>query len=218
LNQTYVCLNLEENEGKAHGVEWGQWVLGADTADGFKIVNQDEKPKIDKTDALILTPVPTKEIEANTIEGSAIYYAQPSSAAGHQAWAIMHKVVRTGKTTLMTKGALRSGREKLWKVTTFREYLVLREIVFPENITDTPETVDFKVDAATNKLVNQFVENLMTSWEDVDTTDTLEDQITAWLEAGESADRPEGERAEVTTGQAGDDLKESIAKAIEASK
>ena len=107
---------------------------------------------------------------------------------------------------------------RLWKVTTFRGYLVLREVVFPNNITDTPESVDFKVDAATNKLVNQFVDNLMTSWEDVDTTDSLEDQITAWLESGESIERPEGERAEVTTGQAGDDLKESIAKAIEASK
>lgn len=216
LNQHYVCLNIDGEE--AHNIEWGQWVLGADTTDGFKLVDQDSKPKVDRTDALVMTPVPTKEIEANTIEGPAIYYCQPSTAAGHQAWAIMHKVVRSGKTTLITKGALRAGREKLWKVTTFRDYLVLREIVFPENITDTPENVDFKVDAATSKLVGQFVDNLMTSWEDVDTTDSMEERITAWLESGETIDRPEGETKEVVTGQAGEDLKASIAKAIEASQ
>ena len=212
LNQQYIC-----TEGDGHPVEYGQWVLGADTAGGFKLVDQDSKPKVDRTDTLTLTPVPAKEIEANTIEGPAIYYCQPSTAAGHQAWAIMHKVVKTGKTALITKGALRAGRERLWRVTTFRGYLVLREIVFPDNITDTPEGVDFKVDAATGKLVATFVENLTTSWEDVDTTDSLEDQITAWLASGESIDRPEGEAKEVTTGQAGDDLKASIEKAIKKS-
>jgi non-homologous end joining protein Ku len=217
LNQHYVCLNLREDEGKSHNVEWGQWVLGADTTDGFKLVEEGTKPKVDRTDALVLTPVPTKEIEANTIEGPAIYYCQPSTAAGHQAWAIMHKVVKSGKTTLITKGALRAGREKLWKITTFRDYLVLREIVFPDNITDTPENVDFKVDAATNKLVTQFVDNLMTSWDDVDTTDDMEERITTWLDSGEIIERPEGEAKEVVTGQAGEDLKASIAKAIEAS-
>ncbi len=215
LNQHYVCLNIDGEE--AHGVEWNTWVLGADTADGFKLVDADTKPKVDKTDALTLTPVPTKEIEANTIEGPAIYYCQPSTAAGHQAWAIIHKVVKTGKTALIAKGALRAGREKLWRVTTFREYLVLREIVFPESITDTPENVDFKVDAPTAKLVTEFVGNLMTSWEDVDTVDNMEDRVTAWLASGESIDRPEGEAKEVTTGQGGEDLKASIAKAIEAS-
>ncbi len=213
LNQHYVCLDGEDS----HNVEWGQWVLGADTADGFKLVTETSKPKVDKTDSLTLTPVPTKEIEANTIEGSAIYYAQPSTAAGHQAWAIIHKVVKTGKTALIAKGALRAGREKLWRITTFRGYLVLREIVFPDNITDTPENVDFKVDAATTKLVSEFVDNLMTSWEDVDTTDSMEERITAWLESGESIERPEGEAKEVTTGQAGDDLKASIEKAIQQS-
>ncbi len=216
LNQHYVCLDYDES-GKSHNIEWGQWVLGADTADGFKLVDQESKPKVDKTDSLTLTPVPAKEIEANTIEGPAIYYCQPSTAAGHQAWAIMHRVVKNGKTALITKGALRAGRERLWRVTTFRGYLVLREIVFPDSITDTPENVDFKVDAPTSKLVNTFVENLTTSWEDVDTTDSLEERITAWLVAGESIDRPEGEAKEVTTGQAGLDLKESIEKAIKES-
>jgi len=215
LNQHYVCLNVEGED--SHGVEWNTWVLGADTADGFKLVDADTKPKVDKTDALTLTPVPAREIEANTIEGSAIYYCQPSTAAGHQAWAIIHKVVKNGKTALITKGALRAGREKLWRVTTFRGYLVLREIVFPSTITDTPENVDFKVDAPTAKLVAEFVDNLMTSWEDVDTMDNMEERITTWLESGESIDRPEGEPKEVTTGQAGDDLKASIAKAIKAS-
>lgn len=212
LTQQYAC-----SEGDGHTVEYGQWVLGADTADGFKLVDQDSKPKVDRTDTLTLTPVPAKEIEANTIEGPAIYYCQPASAAGHQAWAIMNKVVKAGKTALITKGALRAGREKLWRVTTFRQYLVLREIVFPDNITDTPENVDFKVDAATSKLVNEFVGNLTTSWEEVDTTDNLEEAITAWLASGESIDRPEGEAKEVTTGQAGDDLKASIEKAIQQS-
>ncbi len=215
LNQQYVCLNLDEKD--PHNVIYGEWVLGADTADGFKLVDQDTKPKVDRTDALTLTPVPAKEIEANTIEGPAIYYCQPSSAVGHQAWAIIHKVVKTGKTALITKGALRSGREKLWRITTFRGYIVLREIVFPDNITDTPENVDFKVDAATAKLVSEFVDNLTTSWEDVDTTDDMEDRVTAWLESGESIERPEGETKEVTTGQSGEDLKASIAKAIKAS-
>jgi non-homologous end joining protein Ku len=214
LNQQYLCIN----DKKPHPVEYGQWILGADTADGFKLVTEDSKPKIDKTDALVLTPVPAKEIEANTIEGTAIYYAQPSTAAGHQAWAIIHKIVKTGKTALIAKGALRAGREKLWTITTFRGYLVLREIVFPDTITDAPETVDFKVDAATTKLVTEFVNNLMTSWEDMDTTDSLEDQITEWLNSGETIDRPEGESKEVTTGQAGLDLKSSIEKAIEQSK
>jgi non-homologous end joining protein Ku len=106
----------------------------------------------------------------------------------------------------------------MWRVTVFRDYLVLQELIFPDQITDTPEKVDFKVDAATTKLVGEFVENLMTSWDDLDTTDTMEERIEKWLVSGEIIERPEGESAPAIQGGAVDDLKASIKKAIKQSK
>ena len=183
LKQQYICPGTETDEG--HVVAWGTWNMGAETADGYKVVNQDERPRIEGASGLTLVPVPRKDLEASTFEGDSIYYASPSTEFVQESWAILNKVVQ-GKSALITKGALRAGTntEKIWRLTTFNGYLVLREIRFPENIKPKPEMPKAKPDKATMELVNQFVDKLSVEWSDFDATDTMAARMSEWMNDG----------------------------------
>ena len=215
LNQQYRCPGKGDEE--AHNIEWGQWVMGGDTDKGYVIVDEGNKPDIESVNGLSLVPVPAKELEDNTIEGDALYYCKPSSEASLETWAVLRKVVGSGKLALVAKGALRKNSEKIWRVTVFRDYLVLREVLFPDRIADTPEAIDFKVPAATMKLVTQYVDSMMTTWAKMDTTDNRRQQLEAWLETGQLIDRPEAERPSATSGEQAVDLMTALAQAVEGS-
>lgn len=209
VKQSYAC-------PEGHPIT--EWVSGQETTEGWKIVKPDERPNFDANDALELIPVPAHELDEHTFAGSAIYYCQPTSSVTHEAWGVLHKILTKGKVALITKGALRKGAQKLWRVDVFRDYLVLREVVFPENIKAVPEQVETKIPKATMDLVNQFIDKLMVSWDKFDASDETRKRIDQWIAAGETveADTKTKRVADLTTGIAAvANLQESLREAVE---
>ena len=206
LRQKYSC---DGPEGE-HTVEWGNWMLGAETVEGLKVVREEEKPKVARADALTLSPIPAKDLDASTFSGTTMYYCTPSTEMAGQTWVIIYKLLKGGKTAFITRGALRANSEKLWRLDLFRDYLVLREVVFPDVIKDVPDPVDIKVDKATQDLVTQFVDGLMTSWDKFDSTNTMKNKMDTWMLSGETIEAVEGKLVETP----GLDLNAALAAAI----
>ena len=212
LSQQYSCPGTRDED--AHVVQWGSWNMGMETGDGWKIMAEEEKPDVDKVSGLTLTPVPRKELETSTLEGNGLYYAKPSNEHSEKVWALFAKIVSGSKTALVSRGAIRKGTntEKLWRVTTFNGYLVLREIRFPENIKPSPEAVETKVDREELAMVNTFVEKMSTDWNDFDSEDKMSARIAEWMGTG----------TEVSAGVASEDaepaqdLKAQLAAMLEA--
>ena len=98
----------------------------------------------------------------------------------------------------------------MWRLDLFRDYLVLREIAFPDVIKDVPDPVDIKVDKATQDLVTQFVDGLMTSWDKFDSTNTMKNKMDTWMLSGETIEAVEGKLVETP----GLDLNAALAAAI----
>ena len=178
LKQTHKCPEGDH--------EVSQWVMGKATdGGGLKIAPDTTRPQTPAVDILEMKPIPAKELDDNTLYGSNIYYLKPTMGTT-QAWLAMTAIVGKGQIALVSKGALRAGGEKLWRLDRFRDYLVLRDIVFPEDIRDVPETVDEKLEKGTMSLISQFMENLVTSWDDMDTVDRSREQLKAWIEQGDT--------------------------------
>jgi hypothetical protein len=209
LKQQYNCPGSEDAE--SHLIPWGTWDMGAETGDGYKVVNQEERPRVEGASGLTLVPVPRKDLESSTFEGDAIYYAMPSTEFVQESWAILNKVVQGAKVALITKGALRAGTntEKIWRLTSFNGYLVLREIRFPQGIKPRPEIPKAKPDKATMDLVSQFIDKLSVEWDEFDATDTMAARMSEWMSEGTDV-----ESQEVPKDPAPLDLKAALAAAL----
>lgn len=182
LKQQYACYEGDDTEI----FHWGEWADAVETPEGWRKVKQSERPEVDASESLTLIPVPAEEVNDHTFEGDNIYYCQPAGEAYHLTWEILNRQMKSGKTVFLARGALRRGREKLWKLELFRGYPVLREIMFPEGIKDTPETdVDVTVDRETQKLVSTFVDQAMKSWDEIDTDDEFQKRFDKWIDSGE---------------------------------
>lgn len=179
VKQQNVC------SAEDHAIPWGGWVMGQETPSGWKIVQATDKPEESAAETLDLSPVPAKELTDNTFDGDAIYFCKPTNDASNEAWQVFINIAKKDKVALVAKGALRRGQPKLWRLGVFRDYLVLREIAFPEAIKDTPEAPDVKVPKQTTLLVDQFVNQLMTEWDKLDTEDTGTKRIKEWLDSGD---------------------------------
>jgi non-homologous end joining protein Ku len=183
LKQKYECPGTSAAE--AHDVPWGSWVMGVDTGDGFKVVNEEERPTIEAAGGFTLVPVPRTDLEASTFEGDGIYYVAPNTEHSDQAWAILNRVVQEGEVALITKGAMRKGpTEKIWRLSSFNGYLVLREIRFPEEIKPSPEAPEVPIDDTQYALVQQFLGGLTTAWEDFDSSNAMAARMQEWLGTG----------------------------------
>lgn len=191
LKQTYQCPGTEKAE--PHGNV--RVVRGVEAPDGWvlltepKPTTEEVKPEIDKK-SLALYPVPAADVEANTVVGESIYYLAPSSPASNQVWAILASIIKKGKVALLTKGTF-TPNEKMYRLESFRGYLVLRELVFPDKISEAPPTPEVKVDKDMAKLVEQFVDNLVAPWEDFDSTDTNAKRFDAWVAKGKLVPLPD---------------------------
>lgn len=210
LKQKYECPGTADAE--AHDIAWNAWVMGAETVDGWKITNEEERPRVEGSAGFQLVPVPAKDLESHTFEGDAIYYASPNNEHVEQAWQILNKVVSKGKVALIAKGALRAGTntEKIWRLTTFNGYLVLREVRFPENVKPSPEAPKVKVDKETMGMVDQFIEKLTTEWADFDATDTMAARMAEWMGEGTEVEAAAKAPADNVV-----DLKAALAAALE---
>lgn len=178
-------LQLKQTHKCPEGHEVTEFVLGRPTGNGLQLAPQSDKPEFEAADVLELRPLPAKQVDDNTFYGGAIYYMKPHPAT-MQAWLALQSIVEKGKTALVAKGALRRGNEKMWRVDSFRDYLVLREIVFPEDIRDVPEEVNDKLEKGTVGLITQFLENLETTWESLDTVDRSREQLMEWINSGDT--------------------------------
>lgn len=178
---------------------------------GWKIVEPDSKPKVEAAKVLELTPVPAQELESNTFEGESVYYCKPSSVGDQLNWELFRRSLTT-KVAFVARGAMRSGSsEKLWRLETFRDYLVLREIVFPETIRPTPEIVEMKIDRETGTLVRSFIDSKLTEWDEFDSANVLQQRIDEWIGQGTDVETAESETP--TPAEAVNSLKDALRKA-----
>ena len=162
-----------------------EWVSGAATDEGWRIVRADEKPAFPADEAVDLVPVPADQLEANTFEGGSFYYCQPSSIAHALTWEILHKTLSQKNVALVAKAALRQGTRKLWRLEVFRDYLTLRELTFPEVIRGTPERFETTVPRDMMKLVKEFTQQMMTDWDKVDVADESKPLVEQWIAEGD---------------------------------
>jgi len=190
LHQKYECPGTSDAE--AHDVAWGSWNLGYETADGYKVVNQELRPKVEASPGLTLVPVPIADLQENTFEGEGIYYASPASdhVQTVQVWQVFNTILQKNKTALITKGALRGGTntEKLWRLQHWNGYIVLREIQFPENIKPSPEVPDVKVQRELVKVAETAIESMTSSWENFDSTNTVAQRLQEWMNEGSTVE------------------------------
>ena len=179
-------LQLKQTHKCPEGHEVTDFRLGYATAGGgLKLAPETARPEAEAADVLELRPVPAKDLDDQTFDGNGVYYMKPHPAT-MQAWLALSAVVGKGKTAFVAKGALRRGREHLWRIDKFRDYLVLREIVFPEDIREIPEPVETKLEKGTVGLIEEFISKLETSWDKIDTVDRSRERIMEWIDEGDT--------------------------------
>lgn len=209
LSQTHHCPGNDGGEG--HYVT--EYVLAAPTATGYAVPD-DPRPEAEAAEVLNLTPVPAKELADNIIDGDSRFYMVPSSPAMGETYQVIRNLLAKDKVALVTKGSLRQGsNEKLWRIEVFRDTLVLAEIAFPDHINEPPELPEVKVTKEMATLVGNYVEGLMSSWDEIDKTDTSHEQIEAWLAQARQVEHTEFP-AESGAKQA-ESLMEALRKATE---
>ena len=152
-----------------------------------------ERPEIESVDGMELTPVPTDQLMEHVFDGPSAYWMAPSNTQALQGWHVIKSVVSKGKVTFICKGALRRGSvEKLWRLTTFRGGLVMREIVFPDRLREPPDVPDMKVKREITQLVNKMIESITDDWKNIDTTDRGAEALKGWVATLEKVPRLEG--------------------------
>lgn len=181
LTQAHHC-----DAGEGHYVT--EFILGKDTGNGF-LIPEGERPETPASDVLQLTPVPASELADHAIPGASRFYLVPTNAALIEPWQVIYNLVSKGKLALVAKGSLRRGSyEKLWQVEVFREALVLTEIIYPDTINDPPPVTQTKVQKQITNLVDEFVAGLLSSWDQVDKTNTGRQRLDDWLATAPDAD------------------------------
>ena len=214
LKQYYQCPGTDKAE--AHSDV--DIVRGVPNAEGWTILTQ-PKPEADNDvdkKSLSLYPIPAFEVEVNTFAGDSIYYVVPSGKASDQTWAILAQVIKKGKVALVTKAAF-TPNEKMYRLELFRGYLVLRELVFPDKIAETPPVPEGKVDKAMASLVEQFIDNLVEPWDNFDSSDTNAKRFDAWLATGKQVAGPEV-RVKDADSSSPINLMETLKQAVEDAK
>lgn len=191
LKLEHICHPGEGEDREAHYVGWNQWSLeGYDAEeDVFRIVKEGDRPSPVKDESLKITPVPAKDLEQKTLDGQTIYYCQPSAGVDTvlETWSLFDKGVQDSKTALVTKGVLkRGGNEKLYRLTHFNNYLVLREVVFPEDIKEPPSVPPaVKISKENQNLFKQLIEMTANDWESLNPHNSQRQAIAEWLKTGE---------------------------------
>lgn len=183
LQQTQRC-----PDGDGHIVD--NYVLGLDTPEGWRIPDPTDKPEVETASALTLMPVPAEQL-AESFYGDSMYYMAPTMAT-LQAWQALYDLIAKGKIALVTRGSLRKGaNERIWRITIYRECLVLRELEWPETINNPPDIPRVKLDRAIPKLLNDYVAGVLGDWSEFDTTNTLRARVEQWASGGELVAKPD---------------------------
>ena len=191
VGNAHVCRQDKGDRGiEEHPVSYGAWLLlGEDDEGNIRLVHENERPSPEVSSELRMIPVPTAELEAETLEGLSIFYCKPSSDSDTslETWTLFRKGVEGGKTALVTKGVLRKGvREKLYRLTSFNGYLVLRELYFPTAISPPPEEPPaVKTNREHQDLFKQLIEMTSNDFASLNPENKHATSIMTWLKTGE---------------------------------
>ena len=181
-----------DNDADAHQVQRGDVIKGSETPTGYLVVPQDDKPTFSKDDTLQLVSVPMADLERETFPGAGMYYLSPTAGAGTDGWLVLHELAKDRKVGLVGQAALKTNAgRKIYQVTSFRDYLVLQELAFPEVIRDAPEAVVTDTAKTTlkelTKLARQWVSTAEIPWDKFDASDLYSAELLSWIaEHGEA--------------------------------
>lgn len=213
VKQQYLC---EEGDHHLYPNETGR---GVPMGDGkFRVLEKHDRPQVPKVEVLELTPVPTKELTDNTVEGESFYYLTPTTDADKALYGVVQKLADLPKMTFITRGPLRTSTiDKMWRVETFRGTLVLREMKFPSQINKAPDFEVDSVDKATYDLAKQFVGTLLTTWDKVDTHDRATELFQQWVDTGHDIEFT-APTEEKSASEKAVDLQNTLAAAVKAAQ
>jgi hypothetical protein len=166
--------------------------MGVPIDGGYRILEEETKPKVEAASGFKMVPVPRDQLESATFEGTSVYYARPSNEHAYETWGAFEALVK-GDTALVCRGAIRkgTGTDKLWRVSSFNGYLVLREIRFPENLNPAPVERGTEADPVTLELLETFVEKMKIEWSDFDSEDKMAKRLNDWMSGGEAVESVE---------------------------
>lgn len=177
VKQKYVC----SVDGKV--LEYDDIVKGVEVSSGtFKVYSETEAPEIEPADGFDFTPVPAADFHNACLPGSQLYYLQ-LDGIGAQAWELLYRLAQDSKRVLVAKGALRKNQPKLYRLTTFNDFLVLQEFVFPEDVRKAPERDPVTLGRDMLKVAKQFLDAAEVEWEKFDAADDRRVAFQEWLEA-----------------------------------
>lgn len=153
LNMAMKCVS-EETE---HIVEWNTWVNGKEVP-GMKWAIVEDAPRFSADSEVQLVVVQAKEVDAATFMEGSVYYLESDSHTT-DAWELLRRFASDPKLAVIGKATFRAGpTRKMWRLTTFRGFLVLRELKFPEAIRETPEMPTVKLAKELVAMAKQYVE------------------------------------------------------------
>lgn len=190
LGQRLICDGGEEE----HTVTIAEALSGMPHGNVMKVVTPISKPTFPKDSGFTLTPVPAKDLASASFKENSIYYCQPSGPEWEDAWSVFRSVLNKGKVAFVTKGAIRDGRQKLWRLDSFNNYLVLTEMVYPQEIRALPgdghagasgRGVPGKPSREALTMMETLVKLQLTPWDEFDSTDANEARLAEWLEGAE---------------------------------
>jgi non-homologous end joining protein Ku len=217
IKQKYVCEDEKHvhDDGSPVFLNWGEWVSGIDTPDGTRVVDPENKPEFEKDAELNLTPVPVKELAGATYTKGGSYYLQPTPATAVM-WQALRAILRKGKVAFVAKGQLKSGDQKLWQISLVNDYLAIQQLVFPEHVRSVPEVVTAKPSREEQSLMNQLVEQQITSLDKLDLIDENVKLVEKYIESGKVIKATTG--GTVTPITPAVDFKDALAASIKATK
>lgn len=193
-------------------IAWGAWKMGRETADGWIIVDEADRPSEPRSESIEFIPVPKGEFNDSAIYGSGFYYAEPSSEASKASWTILSHMAE--EYALVGRGNFRAGTPKLWSLELFRGVLVLREVTFPEYIKDEPEIEPVEVDSNIINMAMTYASSVTQAWDDID-KDSGADRFEKWVE--EQGERIVTKESQEPSGTAEDylsDLEAALKRAV----
>ena len=195
LKQRLYCEADEDHEVKRH-----ECLSGLPNGSTMKVVTPSSKPTFPKDEGFTLTPVPVAQLESATYPSQSVYYLQPTKQEFAEGWSALRAILQEGEVAFVTQGAIREGRQKLWRVDVFNDYLVLIEMLYPAEVRARPGDgfpgasatgVPGEPDPANLELMRQLVNLQVKDWAEFDSDDANETRITEWLEGAEIVEIPQ---------------------------
>ena len=186
-------------------------VKGIEVTKGKYAIPEDEDTIL-ASEGIELVAVPTADLNEATITGDKLYYLSPPTSS-LQAWEVLFRLARDKKRTLIGQTAIRKNSRKIYRLTTFNDYLVLQNIEFPEHVREAPPIVHPTVSKAMMAQARKVLEATEIPWEKFDAEDEGLKQFRARLEGAvpvTTDDEPETDNVV--------DLMEALTATLESTK